>query len=262
MIHTPNPGTVYLVGAGPGDPGLITVKGLKLLQRADVIVYDRLVPDELLDETRADAELVYVGKTPHRRSISQEEINAILVEKAQAGLSVVRLKGGDPFVFGRGGEEVLACHEAGTPLEVVPGVSSAIAVPAYAGVPVTHRHLSAGFTVFTGHEDPAKENIQVDYAALARMGTLVLLMGVSRLPEIMGRLIADGLEPDTPALCVEWGTTAQQRVVEGTAATIASLVIEAGFDTPATTVIGAVAALPAQGLRWFDQPLTSQLQSL
>jgi uroporphyrin-III C-methyltransferase len=253
--YTPNPGSVYLVGAGPGDPGLITVKGLKLLQSADVIVYDRLIPDALLDEARSDAELIFVGKTPQRQSISQEAINTILVEKARAGLSVVRLKGGDPFVFGRGGEEALACHETGIPFEVVPGVSSAIAVPAYAGVPVTHRNLSAGFTVFTGHEDPTKEDTQVDYAALARMGTLVLLMGVTRLPHIMERLIADGLDPDTPAVCIEWGTTERQRVVEGKAATIAQQVIKAGFDTPATTVIGAVASLPAQGLRWFHNPL-------
>jgi uroporphyrin-III C-methyltransferase len=247
-----NTGTVYLVGAGPGDPDLITVKGLRLLRRADVIVYDRLVPEALLDEAASTAERIYVGKTPYRPGITQAEINAILVEKACAGLTVVRLKGGDPFVFGRGGEEALACAQAGIPFEIVPGISSALAVPAYAGVPVTYRRRSASFAVFTGHEDPGKPDSQIDYEALARIDTLVLLMGVSRLGRITERLIAAGLDPDTPAVCVEWGTTARQRVVEATAATIAREVLLAGFDAPATTVIGAVAALPAEGLRWFE----------
>lgn len=249
-----NVGVVSLVGAGPGDPGLITVKGLRLLQRADVVIYDRLIPDELLDEVRPDAELIYVGKTPYRSGITQDDINALLVQKAREGLAVVRLKGGDPFVFGRGGEEALACYQAGIPFEIVPGVSSAIAVPAYAGVPVTYRGLTASFAVFAGHEDPSKENGQVDYEALARVGTLVLLMGVSRLGQIAARLMAAGLSPDTPAICIEWGTTERQRVVEGPVAAIARLVAEAGFDAPATTVIGAVAALPAEGLRWFGMP--------
>jgi uroporphyrin-III C-methyltransferase len=254
LMSVANPGTVYIVGAGPGDPGLITVKGLRLLQQADVVVYDRLIPDELLDEARAEAELIYVGKSPYRSGITQDAINATLIEKAREGWIVVRLKGGDPFVFGRGGEEALACNHAGIPFEIVPGVSSAIAVPAYAGVPVTYRGLSASFTVFAGYEDPTKGNGQVDYEALARSGTLVLLMGVSRLTQIMNRLMAAGLAPDTPAICIEWGTTERQRVVEGTAQTIARLVAEAGLDTPATTVIGAVASLPAEGLRWFNIP--------
>lgn len=246
-----NPGTVYLVGAGPGNPDLITVRGLCLLQCADVVVYDRLVPDALLDEARPGAERIYVGKSPCYSGITQDEINAILIEKARAGCVVVRLKGGDPFVFGRGGEEAMACYQAGIPFEIVPGVSSAISVPAYAGVPVTYRGVSASFTVFAGHEDPSKEDGQVDYEALARSGTLVLLMGVSRLAQIMNRLMAAGLAPETPAICIEWGTTKRQRVVEGTAETIAQQVAEAGIGTPATTVIGAVAALPAEGLRWF-----------
>lgn len=245
-------GIVYLVGAGPGDPELITVKGLRLLQSADVVVYDRLIPEELLAETRRDAERIYVGKTPYQPGITQEEINAILVGRAQAGYRVVRLKGGDPFVFGRGGDEALACAQAGVRFEVVPGISSAIAVPAYAGVPVTHRHLSASFTVFTGHEDPTKSDGQVDYAALARVGTLVLMMGVSQLEQITGQLIANGLAPNTPAICIEWGTTPQQRVVEGTVQTIAQKASDNGFGAPATTVIGPTAALPAQGLRWFE----------
>jgi uroporphyrin-III C-methyltransferase len=249
-----NPGTVYLVGAGPGNPDLITVKGLRLLQCADVVVYDRLVPGVLLDEVRPDAERIYVGKSPCISGIAQDEINTILIEKARARCIVVRLKGGDPFVFGRGGEEAMACYQAGIPFEIVPGVSSAISVPAYAGVPVTYRGVSTSFTVFAGHEDPTKDNGQVDYEALARSSTLVLLMGVSRLAQIMERLMAAGLAPQTPAICIEWGTTDRQRVVEGTAETIAQQVTEAGLGTPATTVIGAVAALPAEGLRWFEIP--------
>jgi uroporphyrin-III C-methyltransferase len=242
-------GKVYLVGAGPGDADLITVKGLRLIRRADVVVYDRLIPTELLDETRPGAELIDVGKTPYRASIAQSDINRILVEKAGAGLNVVRLKGGDPFVFGRGGEEALACIAAGLPFEVVPGISSAIAAPAYAGVPVTHRHVSTSFTVFTGHEDPTKTDTQTDYAALARVGTLVLLMGVKHLPDITGKLMAHGLSPDTPAVAIEWAATPRQRVVEATAGTIAEQVALAGLATPVTTVIGAVAEL---GLRWFE----------
>jgi uroporphyrin-III C-methyltransferase len=253
-MHVANPGTVHLVGAGPGNPDLITVRGLRLLQRADVVVYDRLVPQALLDEARTDAERIFVGKSPCYSGITQDEINAILVEKAREGRVVVRLKGGDPFVFGRGGEEALACYQAGIPFEVVPGVSSAISVPAYAGVPVTYRGVSASFAVFAGHEDPSKEDGQVDYNALARSGTLVLLMGVGRLAQIMDRLMAAGLAPQTPAICIEWGSTERQRVVEGIAETIAQQVAEAGLGVPATTVIGAVAALPAEGLRWFGLP--------
>lgn len=246
-------GTVYLVGAGPGDPDLITVKGLRLLQRADVIAYDRLIPQQLLAEARPDAELIDVGKTPYRRGITQEEINDILVNHALAGFSVVRLKGGDPFVFGRGGEEALACAAAGVPFEVVPGVTSAVAVPAYAGIPVTNRNVSPAFTVFTGHEDPSKPDTQVDYEALARVGTLVLLMGLGKLAGITERLMAAGMPPDTPAAAIEWGTTERQRVVEGTVSTLPDLAIAAGLETPVTTVIGAVAALPDAGLRWFQQ---------
>lgn len=247
-------GKVYLVGAGPGDPGLITVKGLTLLRQADVIAYDRLIPHELLDEARAEAELIDVGKLPQKQRRSQDEINALLVDRARAGKQVVRLKGGDPFVFGRGGEEALACHAAGVPFEVVPGVSSAIAVPAYAGVPVTQRGTASAFTVFTGHEDPTKDSSQLDYAALAaaaRLGTLVLLMGAARLKPITQTLIVVGLAPETPALCVSWGTTPQQRVVVGTLATIAELASAAGLDAPALTVIGAVVDLRAAGLEWF-----------
>lgn len=247
-------GTVYLVGAGPGDPGLITVKGLDLLRRADVVIYDRLAPPELLDEMRPNAERIDARKLPQKHRLDQEEINALIVDRALKGLMVVRLKGGDPFVFGRGGEEALACHAAGVPFVVVPGVSSAIAVPAYAGVPVTQRHLVSAFTVFTGHEDPTKPETSIDYEALAaaaRLGTLVLLMGVAQLPQITAQLLAAGLEATLPALCIEWGTTERQRIVEGTLETIANCVLEAGLQPPATTVIGKVVNLRSQGLAWF-----------
>lgn len=247
-------GKVYLVGAGPGDPGLITVKGMDLLRRADVVIYDRLAPQELLSEARPDAELIDVGKVSQKpkQRYTQEEINALLIQKANAGSMVVRLKGGDPFVFGRGGEEALACREAGIPFEVVPGITSAIAVPAYAGIPITHRTLSSAFVVFAGHDDPNDEATPLDYDALAKIGTLVILMGALQLPKITERLITAGLAPDTPAACIEWGTTNRQRVIEGTLATLPELVLTADFQPPLTTIIGAVASLRSAGLRWFD----------
>ena len=240
-------GKVYLVGAGPGDPGLITIKGRDLLRQADVIIYDRLAPIELLGEARPEAELIDGGKQPTKHRLDQTEINTLIVDRARKGLNVVRLKGGDPFVFGRGGEEALACREAGIPFEIVPGVSSAIAVPAYAGIPVTHRGLSTAFTVLTGHEDPDSEASTVDYEALVKLGgTLVLLMGMSHLPKIIARLLDAGLAPETPATSIEWGTTDHQRVVEATVASIAECA--ADLRPPTTTVIGAVAGL---GLHWF-----------
>ncbi len=247
-------GKVYLVGAGPGDPDLITIKGLKLIQQADVILYDRLIPVELLSETRVDAECVDVGKLPTKHRLSQDEINRLIIEYAEQGKMVVRLKGGDPFVFGRGGEEALACYAAGIPFEVVPGISSAIAVPTYAGVPVTHRNIASAFTVFTGHEDPTKPESSIDYSALAaaaRLGTLVLLMGVSHLPEISARLQAEGISADIPAICIEWGTTPKQRIVEGTLATLPKKVQTAGIQSPALTVIGSVVGLRDLGLNWL-----------
>jgi uroporphyrin-III C-methyltransferase len=245
-------GKVYLVGGGPGDPELITVKGLRALREADVILYDRLAPAALLDEARPDAERIDVGKLPQKHRLSQDEINAVLVARAQAGQTVVRLKGGDPLVFGRGGEEALACAAAGIPFEIVPGISSAIAVPAYAGIPVTQRNVSRSFIVFTGHEDPDSEDNAVDYAALARVDTLVGLMGVYYLPKIAERLMAGGKPADTPAACIEWGTTPHQRVVIGTLATIAQLAQQADLKPPSLTVIGEVVALREHGLRWFD----------
>lgn len=247
-------GKVYLVGAGPGDPDLITVKGLRLLRQADVVIYDRLIPMELLKETRPDAELIYAGKLPQKHRLDQLEINQILVDRASKGLMVVRLKGGDPFVFGRGGEEGLACYAANIPFEVVPGVSSAIAVPAYAGIPVTHRKIASAFTVFTGHDDPTKEGNSIDYPALAaavRLGTLVLMMGVNHLDQICQQLIQQGISAETPVVCIEWGTTANQRTVEGTLESIANRVTEAGLSSPAITVMGEVTRLRRMGLDWF-----------
>src|SRR5688500_4003869 len=238
--------TVYLVGAGPGDPGLLTVRGAEVLQRADVVVYDRLSVSSLLDLAPATAERISVGKTPRGPSTSQEEINALLVERGKAGQSVVRLKGGDPFVFARGGEEALALLEAGVLFEVVPGITSAVAVPAYAGVPLTHRGLSTSFTVVTGHEDPWAAT-ETDREAVARVGgTIVVLMGVATRAAIADRLMAGGLAADTPVVSVQWGTRPEQRTARTTLASLGG----ADIDAPATLVIGAVAALD---LAWFER---------
>src|SRR6187549_1566763 len=207
-------GIVYIVGGGPGDPGLITVKGMDCLRRADVVLYDRLIAQELLNEAPVHAELIDVGKEPKRHRRSQEEINALLIEKAREGKVVVRLKGGDPFVFGRGGEECEALAEAGVQYEVVPGVSSAIAVPAYAGIPVTQRGVTTAFTVVAGHIGGADSKI--DWEAVSRIGTIVFLMGVEHLAEIVEQLIKHGCETDTPAALIQEGTTQNQWVVIGT----------------------------------------------
>jgi len=237
--------TVYLVGAGPGDPGLLTVRGAEVLARADVVVYDRLSVRSLLDLAPSTAERINVGKRPGRPTMTQEDISALLVERGLAGTTVVRLKGGDPYVFARGGEEARALLDAGVPFEVVPGITSAIAVPAYAGIPLTLRHSSTSFTVVTGHEDPDKHG-EVDWDALARVGgTIVVLMGVGRLPMIVSRLLAGGLAPDTPAAAIQWGTRPEQRTVRATLVTLA----EHELEPPSTIVIGSVAA---QDLRWFE----------
>ena len=199
--------TVYLVGAGPGDPGLITRRGAELLSQADVVVHDRLSAAELLDLAPAGAERIDVGKAPKAHRMSQERINELLVERGLAGQTVVRLKGGDPFVFARGSEEAQALADAGVAYEVVPGITSALAVPAYAGIPVTQRFSSTSFTVVTGHEDPSSGDGTVDWDAVARTGgTLVILMGVGRWPQIAARLLAAGLPADTPAAAVRWGS--------------------------------------------------------
>ncbi len=249
-------GRVVLVGAGPGDPELITVKGLSWLRRAEVVVYDRLVSPSLLDEAPAGALRIFAGKSAGRHCLDQSAIDAILIHHAEAGRLVVRLKGGDPFVFGRGGEEVLACARARVAVEVVPGVSSAIAVPAAAGIPVTHRGLASSFVVVTGHEDPAKSRSTVDWERLATaVDTLVILMGVATLPRIVTGLLAGGRGADTPAVVIHRGTTAAQRMVSGTLADIAGRA--AGFSSPAVIVIGEVVTLPST----LDDPLLAALSA-
>ena len=233
-------GSVTLVGGGPGDPGLVTVAGREAIETADVIVTDRLAPLAALAWARPDAEIIDVAKIPGGRSTSQDDINQLLVEHAKAGRHVVRFKGGDNFVFGRGGEELLACHDAGIPTRVVPGVSSAIAAPALAGVPVTHRGLTQGFTVVSGHVPPGHPDSTLDYPALARSGaTIVVLMGVRTLEAICAALVTGGLDPATPAAVIADGSLPSQRVVRATIATIAEAA--ADLRPPAVAVIGDVA---------------------
>jgi uroporphyrin-III C-methyltransferase len=281
-------GIVYLVGAGPGDPELISLKGVKCLQKADVVIYDRLVNGELLAYPPPGAELIYVGKEPEypqvstgkisidssppgrtpaaqndkqhllqerppvdrdgRRSrITQEEIHALMVARARQGKTVVRLKGGDPFVFGRGGEECLALAEAGIPFEVIPGISSAMAAPAYAGIPVTHRGVSQSFTVVTGHTC-GEQPCEVEWEDLPRSGTLVILMGVQNLPQIAARLVQSGRSAETPAAVIHWGTTEAQVVVSGRLADLAEK--SRGIRPPAVIVVGEVVELKEQ-MNWF-----------
>ncbi len=249
-------GHVALVGAGPGDPGLLTVRALELIAAADAILYDRLAPAAALEGARPDAELVYVGKEPGRPAMAQEEINSRLVELGREGKRVVRLKGGDPFVFGRGAEEAAALREAELSYEVVPGVTAGIAAPAYAGIPVTHRDAASAVAFVTGHEDPDKPESALDWDALARFpGTLVLYMGVGRLATIARALIAAGRPADEPAAVVERGTLPGQRTVLATLATIADRAAEEGIKPPAVTVVGAVAA-ERERLAWLeDRPL-------
>ena len=237
--------TVYLVGAGPGDPKLLTVRGAEVLRRADVVVYDRLSVSSLLDLAPSAAERISVGKAPGHPSMEQDDINALLIERGRAGEEVVRLKGGDPFVFARGGEEARALLDAGVPFEVVPGITSAIGVPAYAGVPVTYRGLSTSFMVVTGHEDPWAAT-ETDWEAVARVGgTIVVLMGVATRTAIAERLIAGGLPADTPVAAVRWGSRPEQRTTRTTLGRLGSVELE----PPVTMVIGRVAALD---LRWFE----------
>lgn len=250
------PPTVYLVGAGPGDPGLITVRGKRCLEQAEVVLYDRLVDPVLLSYAPEGAEMVYVGKRSAQHTVPQEGINALLVEHALAGKRVVRLKGGDPFVFGRGGEEALALHAAGVPFEVVPGISSGVAVPAYAGIPVTHRGLTSHVTFVTGHEDPTKEEAQIDWDKVASdVGTLVIFMGVKNLPKMVDELTRRGRPVDTPIALIRYGTMPQQRTVTGTLKDIVEKVAAAKLRPPAITIVGEVVTLREQ-LRWFeDRPL-------
>lgn len=245
-------GKVYLVGAGPGDPGLLTVKGLDCLKQADVVIYDRLLDDSLLGAARPNAEKVYVGKSARCHSMEQEAINRLLVEKAQQGKIVVRLKGGDPFVLGRGGEEAEALAMNNVPFEVVPGVSSAVAVPAYAGIPVTHRRLASSFTVVTGHEAADKDESTIAWDKLSTgADTLVFLMATGNLGHIVDRLIQNGRPPSTPVAVIANGTSHRQQTLSGTLEDIVSQAKQENFQPPAVIVVGEVVRL-RERLRWFD----------
>jgi uroporphyrinogen III methyltransferase/synthase len=245
------PGIVYLVGAGPGDPGLMTIRALDLIVAADVIVHDRLIPQDALAAARPDAEILYVGKEPGAMSVAQEGIEELLIDRARQGSIVVRLKGGDPFVFGRGGEEAEALTAAGIPFEVVPGVTAGVAAPAYAGIPVTHRDDASAVAFVTGHEDP-EEDSALDYEALARFpGTLVFYMGVKALPQIARALVAAGRDPAEPAAVVERGTLPGQRTVSSTLGGIAAAAEEAGLKPPSVTIIGPVAAR-RERIAWLE----------
>ncbi|MCU0258420.1 MAG: uroporphyrinogen-III C-methyltransferase, partial [Solirubrobacteraceae bacterium] len=233
------PGTVYLVGGGPGDPGLLTLRGAELVASADVILHDKLIPLEALADARADAAVIDVGKIGGGEQVPQEVTQELIVEHALAGRSVVRLKGGDPFVFGRGGEEAQACRARGIPFEVVPGITAGIAASAYAGIPVTQRRMASAVAFVTGHEDPEKPETQVDWTALAAFpGTLVFYMGVRRLGRIAEALIAGGRSADEPAAVVQQGTLPGQREVTGALGTIAQVAADAGIRAPAVTIIG------------------------
>ncbi|MDP8243469.1 MAG: uroporphyrinogen-III C-methyltransferase [Candidatus Hinthialibacter antarcticus] len=247
-----NTGVVYLVGAGPGDPGLLTVKGRDALLRAEVLVYDNLVADEIVALAPPSAERIYVGKTAGRHTMPQESINELLAEQALDGKIVVRLKGGDPFIFGRGSEECIHLRERGARFEVVPGISAAAAVPAYAGIPVTSRNLATSVHIITGHEHAFKENASVDWSSLAKVeGTLVIFMGVYALQSIAIALINHGRNPQTPAAAIRWGTTPEQHTITGTLQTIAAQVEQAGMRPPGLIVIGEVVGL-RDSMEWFE----------
>jgi uroporphyrinogen III methyltransferase/synthase len=243
-------GKVYLIGAGPGDPGLLTLKGKRCLEEADVVVYDYLANPRLLRYARPDAELIYVGKQAGRHTLPQEEIGRLLVERAKQGKVVARLKGGDPFIFGRGGEEAEDLVAARIPFEVVPGVTAAVAAPAYAGIPLTHRDFTSTVAFITGHEDPTKEATSIAWDRIATgIGTLVFFMGVGQLPEIAAKLVSHGRSPDTPAAVIRWGTRAEQEVVTGRLADLPEKC--RGMKPPALIVVGEVVALRDK-LRWFE----------
>jgi uroporphyrinogen III methyltransferase/synthase len=244
-------GIVYLIGAGPGDPGLITVKGVECIRKADVVVYDFLAAPPLLAHAGEQAEQIYVGKKGGDHTLSQEGINDLLVQKAGAGLTVARLKGGDPYIFGRGGEEAEVLVKAGIPFEVVPGVTSAVAAAAYAGIPLTHRDHTSTLAFVTGHEDPTKAESSVDWKALSKIGTQVYFMGVKNLPKIVGRLLENKMRSETPVAVIRWGTTPLQQTVAGTLADIVGKVEAAGLQAPAIIVVGEVVKL-RDTLGWFE----------
>jgi len=252
MVESTPRGKVYLVGAGPGDPELISVKGVRCIAEADVLIYDYLAAEALLEHARTECRRIYVGKKGGDHTLPQEAINRLIVQHAGAGRVVTRLKGGDPFIFGRGGEEAEAVVAAGIDFEVVPGITSGIAAAAYAGIPLTHRQFTSSVAFITGHEDPTKAGSDIDWASLAKgIGTLVFYMGVKNLPFIVERLKAHGRPGDTPTALVRWGTTARQKTVTGTLDTIVEQVTRAGMKAPAITIVGQVVAL-RDSLRWFD----------
>jgi uroporphyrinogen III methyltransferase/synthase len=244
-------GIVYLIGAGPGDPGLITVKGVACIRNADVLIYDFLAAPALLAHARKDAEQIYVGKKGGDHTLSQQGINDLLVQKAAAGLTVARLKGGDPYIFGRGGEEAEVLVKAGIPFEVVPGVTSAVAAAAYAGIPLTHRDHTSTLAFVTGHEDPTKAESSVDWQALSKIGTQVYFMGVKNLPKIVGRLLENGMNSATPVAVIRWGTTPRQQTVAGSLSDIVEKVKAARLEAPAIIVVGEVVKL-RETLGWFE----------
>jgi uroporphyrinogen III methyltransferase/synthase len=252
-------GTVYLVGAGPGDAGLLTLRGAELLARAEVVVYDALVNPDLLRLAPKSAEIIYGGKRAREHTIDQKELNQLLISKAREGKTVVRLKGGDPYVFGRGGEEAEQLADAGLHFEVVPGVSSFVAVPNYAGVPLTHRDFCSRLTLITGHEDPAKEAASIDWPQVAKTpGTKVIMMGTERIGEIARTLVGHGMAPTTPVAMVRWGTTGRQQSIEGTLETIATIAEKTKIGPPTVAVIGDVVKLRRK-LNWFERrPLFGQ----
>lgn len=242
---------VYLVGSGPGDPGLLTIKGKECLEKADVIIYDRLVNPALLCYANQAVELIYVGKSPDKHTLKQEEINLLLVKKAQKGKIVVRLKGGDPFVFGRGGEEAETLVEHNIPFEIVPGITSAIAVPAYAGIPVTHRDFTSTIGIITGNEDPDKEEANIDWDKITGFGTLVFLMGMANLSKIIDKLLDHGLTIETPIALIRWGTRPEQKTIVGNLGNILEKAERVKFKNPAIIIVGEVVSL-REKLSWFE----------
>lgn len=254
-----NKGKVYLVGAGPGDLGLVTLRARECIELADVIIYDYLANPEMLGWAREDAEIIYAGKKSGEHTLTQDQINHLIVEKARERKQVVRLKGGDPFVFGRGAEEAKAIADASVAFEIVPGITAAIAGPAYAGIPITHRADNSHVTFFTGHEDPAKSESAIDYAALAKLGgTQVMLMGIGRIDPITKEMLAKGVRRDLPVALVRWATTGRQQTLTGTLENIAERVVAAGFEAPAVAVFGDVVAL-RKDLNWYEhRPLSGK----
>ncbi|MFC9598211.1 uroporphyrinogen-III C-methyltransferase [Peribacillus butanolivorans] len=255
------PGKVHLVGAGPGDPKLITVYGMECIQKADVIAYDRLVNPKLLTYAKENAELVYCGKSPGRHHLIQEEIHSLLVEKALQGKNVTRLKGGDPFVFGRGGEEAEVLSANGIEYEIIPGVTAGIAAPAYAGIPVTHREHASSFAIVTGHGRDYKGQDNLNWQALAQgIDTIAFYMGIGNMPFICEQLIEHGRDEETPVAVIEWGTTDKQRTITGTLNTISMLAVDAEIQNPAIFLVGEVVQL-REKIQWFEKVIESESTS-